>query len=113
MVTIRQMENGIARFLDTELLSKMQGTWQKVVAGTATGILIKKSENIFNSLSNNEIVKMMGIISEDGMIDIDLLREELKNNVPDSGVQIDLPMVGRVTIKKEDVDKLYACIINA
>lgn len=113
MVTIRQMENGIARFLDTELLSKMQGTWQKVVAGTATGILIKRSENILSSLKNNEIVKMMGIISEDGMIDIDILREELKKNVPDSGVQIDLPMIGRITIKKEDVDKLYACIVNA
>jgi hypothetical protein len=107
------MENGIARFLDTELLSKMQGTWQKVVAGTATGILIKRSENILSSLKNNEIVKMMGIISEDGMIDIDILREELKKNVPDSGVQIDLPMIGRITIKKEDVDKLYACIVNA
>lgn len=111
MVTIKQVEQGLARFLDTELMTKLPDVgWQKVLTGTAAGLIIKRMDNIFDSLKKNELIKAMGIVTDNDMIDIDVLWSEFKSNMPDTGLQVEIPMLGKITLSKADIDKLYALI---
>jgi hypothetical protein len=105
-------EKGVASYLDTELMSKLpENTFQRVIAGTAISLAIKKSEPILSNLRNNSFVKMIEIFDEKGNVDIDLLRDEVKKQIPESGVKADFPMIGTMTFHQNDVDKLYNHII--
>ena len=57
-----------------------------------------------------ELVKMLGIMDSEGNVDIDVLAEELKKNMPKGGVRVDVPIIGALTFKDNDVDKLYEYI---
>lgn len=113
MVSVNQIEQGIASFLDTEFMPNLpQNGIQKVMAGTAISLIIKRSGNIVREFTNNSFVKMLGIMDEEGNMDIDILRSELKANMPETGVVMDLPMIGTLTFHKGDVDTLYNHIIR-
>lgn len=113
MVTMKQIEQGIAAYLDSELmpqLSKTSNGLEKVIAGTAISLFIRKSGTILESYKDNKMVQMLGIMDEDGNVDVDLLATELKKNISDDGVKIDVPMIGAMTFHKEDVTKLHEYI---
>lgn len=111
MVSVNKIENGVARFLDAELVSKMpDGGLQKILAGTAISLLIKKSGNFIKAFQQNPMIQLMDIFDADGNVDIDSMATELKKNFPDVGLRMDFPMIGTVTFHKEDIDKLYSYI---
>lgn len=108
MVTIDQIEKGLASYVDTELAAMLpDGTIQKVVAATAVSLMIRKSGNYIAALKENQFVKMMDIFDEDGKLDIDTLAEAVKKNMPPKGVKIEVPMLGTLTVKEDDIDKLH------
>lgn len=107
MVSISQVEKGIARYLDAELVDLLPDNGvQRLIAATGISLMIKRSGQMFENIKNNDWVRMLGIIDDD-QIDIDTLRDELKANMPDSGVKVDIPVLGKITLKKDDVDKLH------
>lgn len=114
MISIDQVEKGVASYLDTELMPKLDDNKiQKVIAGTAIGIMIRRFGNMAQAMANNEIVKMLDIVDENGNIDIDIIKEELEKQIDDkTGLPVDLPMIGKMTFYKADVDKLYKHIIG-
>jgi hypothetical protein len=113
MVSISDIEKGIANYLDSELMTKLpQNGFQRVIAGTAISLAIRKSGTIVANLQDNAFIKMIEIMDGDGNVDIDLLREEVKKQIPDTGVKADFPMIGVVTFRKDDVDKLYDYIVT-
>lgn len=113
MVSINQIEKGVASFLDAELMPNLpQNGIQKVMAGTAMSLMIKRTGNMVKEFSNNSFIKMLGIMDQEGNVDIDTLKNELKNNISDSGVVVDIPMIGTMTFRKSDVDNLYNHIIG-
>lgn len=113
MKTIEQIQKGIAAYLDNELMPQLPANGiEKVLAGTALSLAIRKSGTIMEGLKENKSVKMLGIMDEEGSIDVDVLTEELKKNVPIDGVKIDIPMIGGVTFHKDDVDKIHEYIGN-
>ena len=73
-------------------------------------LLIKKSGAILDSYKDNQLVKILGIMDSEGNVDIDVLAEELKKNIPKGGVRVDIPIIGVLTFKENDVDKLYEYI---
>lgn len=74
------------------------------------GASIKRSGAILDSYKDNQLVKMLGIMDSEGNVDIDVLAEELKKNMPKEGVRVDVPIIGTLTFKENDVDKLYEYI---
>lgn len=111
MVSVNQIEAGIARFLDTELVSKMpEGGLQKILAGTAISLMIKKTGSIIQGLQQYPAIQMMEIFDKEGNLDIDSLKEALSRNFPEVGLKMEFPMIGSITFHKEDVDKLYSYI---
>jgi hypothetical protein len=114
MVSLSKIEKGIAEYLDTELMTKLpQNGFQRVIAGTAISLAIRKSSNIVAGLKDNSFVKMLELMDDEGNIDIDILKEEVTKQIPETGVKADFPMIGVVTFHKDDVDKLYKYIIAA
>lgn len=113
MVTIDQIQNGVATYLDIELMPKLSDNkLQKVLAGTMIGIAISKSGNIIRSYKDNTVVKMLGIMDDNCNVDIDMLKNELIKQVGTDGIPIELPMIGTMTFNKTDIEKLYKYIIG-
>lgn len=111
MVTMKQVERGVAAYLDAELMPQFSKTGvEKVIAGTAISLFIRRSGVILEGYKENKIVQMLGIMDEEGNVDVELLSTELKKNIPDEGFKMDIPMIGAMTFHKEDVTKLQEYI---
>lgn len=112
MVSVDKIEQGIANYLDSELMPQLQNNGiEKVIIGTAASLFIRKYGTIIEGYKDNKLVKMLGIMDDDGNVDVDALTEELKKNISKEGVKIDVPIVGTLTFHKDDVDKLYDYIM--
>lgn len=113
MVSVDCVEKGIASYLDSELITKLpQDGIQRVLVGTVASLMIKKSGNLVDSLKNNQLVQMLELMDDNNNVDIDTLRDELKNNIQECGVRIDIPVLGVMTFHKQDIDTLYSHIMK-
>ena len=56
---------------------------------------------------------MLELFDEDGNVDLDLVYSEIKANMPESGIKIEIPGVSiGVTLKNNDIDTLYKYMIE-
>jgi hypothetical protein len=111
MVNLGQVQNGIVKYLDAEITPKING-WQKWVFGALAGTAMSKTTNIFNALKQNEFVKMLDIIDENDMIDIDTLYREFLKQAQKGAITFDVPMIGAITLNSADVEKIYRYIME-
>lgn len=111
MYDYNKVINGIAKYIDTEIVDKIIG-WKKWVVGSGLGLALSNSTNVFNQLKNNEFVKMLNIIDKDNKIDVDKIYKELKKQAKKSSITFELPMVGSITLNDQDIEKLYELIKN-
>lgn len=109
MVTLAQVQAGVEKYLDTEILSKIPG-WQKWVLGAAASRTLSRSGEIFNTLKSNPVVSAMGVIDDQDQIDIDAIYREFAAQAQRGAVTFDVPFVGALTLTAADVDKLYRYI---
>lgn len=114
MVTIDQVERGIAAYLDRELMPILPDTgFQKVLIGTGIGLALRKYKGQLAELKDHPVVKMLGVFDKNGNVDIDVVKEELGKQIPETGLKMELPMIGGLTFHKADVDKLHSYIVNS
>lgn len=107
MITLDDLRNGVVRYIDNELMPEFsQNGLEKVVVGTAIGLIIKKNFSKIETFKDHPLVKLTGVMDDEGNIDFDTLAAEVKENMPETGVSIEAPMIGKMTFKNEDVDKL-------
>ena len=109
MVTYNQVVNGMTKYIDQEIINKIQG-WQRWALGAGAGIMMTKGANMFNTLKANPIIKMLDVIDENDMIDIDTIYTEIRKQAEKSPATFNAPMIGTITLTKDDVDKLYRLI---
>ena len=111
MVTMECVAKGVAKYLDAEIMSQYQdGSIQKMLIGTGLALMIRRTEKFAEMLKANPIVQALDVIDADGNVDIDVLKDAVKANIPDTGVIYENKMIGKMTFMKADVDKLYSCI---
>lgn len=111
MVPIQTIQKGVAAYLDNEFMPNLPTNgFERVLAGTAIGLAIRKSGAIIESYKDNPAVKMLELMDAEGNIDVATLAEELKKNIPNDGVKVDLPIIGGMVFHKADVDKLQEYI---
>ena len=111
MVSVESIGKGIAKFADREILKNVDG-WQKVVVGAVIALAINRSQDIVASYRENSIVKMLKIFDDNGNIDIDILRDVIKDNIGNNGFVITVPVLGKLKFHKSDVDNLYNDIMS-
>lgn len=113
MVNMDTIERGVAAYADNELMPKLpEEGLQKVLIGTMLGLGIRKFKTIAGAMmeEHKEGLKMLGIMDESGNVDIDTLKEEFRKNIGDNGFSVELPMMGKMTFHRSDVDTLYKYI---
>lgn len=109
--TKEQVVGGIIDYIDNEIINQM-ATPAKVIISTGIGLAKRNIENTIGELSSNQVIKALGIIDDNGLIDIDTLSEELRTSMSKVGqMTISLPFnMGQVTLVPGDVDTLVKYI---
>ena len=51
--------------------------------------------------------------NEEGLVDIETLKEEFSRQLGAEGMMIQFPLIGGITFYKNDIDKLYQYIMNS
>lgn len=101
--------NGLAEFIDTEVLAKIDD-WRKWVFGAGVGLYLSQGKDMIEQLRENGLVKKMNLIDKNNKINIDLLYKELKVQAAKSAIMFEIPTIGPLVIDESDLDKIYSII---
>ena len=104
-VTVNQISEGLGRYIDSELMPKVPGIrkWMLGVAAVYAGQMVNAK-----IAENAKLLKSVGIMTEDGMIDLDKFMPYMKSLAAESGpVTEHISMLGDITFDSSDVEKLY------
>jgi hypothetical protein len=106
---------GLTRFIDESVLSHYEPTSiKRILMAGAVSLYLKKNERIVDTLVSNPLVSGLGVVTPDGMVDLESLRDSLKKEINKVGfMRLSLPMVGDIDFTTEDIDMLYKFISEA
>lgn len=124
MVSKMKVENGVARYLDEELMPHLD---KKTIPGFLTTVLaigmVERIDMAIEYFKSNVIAKAFGAIDEEGNIDVEFFREILKKAMTEEGLPLnsaEIPFFKlfknnqfSMTFHKIDIDKLYSYIMEA
>lgn len=110
MYNYNNVMNGVTKYIDNEIVSKLND-WRGWVLGGALGISLSKFDTVFEELKKNGFVKMLGVVQGD-MVDVDTIYKELKKQASKGSITFSIPMIGALTLSDKDVDALYRYIIE-
>lgn len=105
-----QVVRGLISYADNEVMAKLpvSGKW---IMGTAVGLAANKTSNIIDTLKNNTVVNMLGIMDENGNMDVDALINAMREAADKYGkLTVQVPMIGSLTFSSADIDKLRSYI---
>jgi hypothetical protein len=112
MVTLSQVLKGLSLFLEKEIVEKIDG-FMKWGVGAAIAIYLENGVNIFNSLKDNQWVKMLNAIDNEDNIDIDKIYKAILPEAKKHAITFKAPGLGVITLTASYVEKLYANIKEA
>jgi hypothetical protein len=110
MVEFEKVIDGIVKYIDVELLPKMNSL-QDFTARVLIGRIINNTETLKNTLVNNGYIRTFGIVDSDGLIDVEGLAEDIKKEISRKGeISLEIPLIGKLTFVPTDVDVLHRMI---
>lgn len=113
MVEVAKIEKGIARYLDAELVPKLpENSWKQFGVGIVSGLVAKRGGMVIEQYKAHPAAVAFGLVDPSGCIDVDILRELAKERVPEGGLAVDVPMIGKLKIYRADIDTLYGYIVG-
>lgn len=106
---------GISKFIDENVLAHYAPTSiKRIILAGAVSLYLKQNEGVIDNLINNPLIKDFGIVQDNGMINIELLRDTLKAEIDKAGfMRVSVPMVGDIDFTTDDVDALYKFVVEA
>ena len=115
MVSMNQIETGVSRWLERELMPKLPTGGQydgiKKAATVALALYaIKRGRAALDSLTQNSFLGTIGAVDREGNVDLEGFVEEIKKQVPENGLKVSVPMVGDMTFYRSDLDDLMRYI---
>lgn len=109
MVTVDQVKQGIARYIDAEFTSRLQGVKKWLVPIAAAAVVNAKIDSLASA--GRPMLIAAGYMSEDGMIDIDRVYSDVVEVARKQGaVTENLPILGDVTFSESDINSLRRMI---
>lgn len=112
MVSVEKIQRGIARYIDAELLPKAEGKDKWILTGISS-LYLAKLPNIIQQVKNNPAVKLTGVISDDGMIDLESLINSVRPAARQSPAIINIPFGGEIRFTEQDLNTIYNYISQA
>ncbi len=76
-----------------------------------TSVMTKRGARILEGYKGNEWMNKLGVIDAGGNVDLEILREAALERIPDEGIKIDVPLIGKMTFYRQDVETLYQFIV--
>ena len=111
MVNLAQVQMGIEKYIENEIIAKIVD-WRKWVVGAGASMALSRSTDIFNQIKEHPVIKAMHIIDDNDLIDIDKLHTEFAKQAQRGAVTFDIPLMGALTLNASDVDRLYSYIMG-
>lgn len=111
MVHYSRVINGAVNYIDNEIISQMNGSLKGWGLGIVTGLIAKRSEQMFAGLRDNPLLTSLGLI-EGEMVDIEAIYSEALRVAQKGSATVNLPMIGAVTFKASDIESLYRHIMG-
>lgn len=110
MVTMQQFVDGAKNFVQTSIIPHLPNDRQ-FAAGVAIGLVTNKADTMLRRLKDSQMVQMLGLVDENGMVDDDALFAAMRDQMQrQGGLQFDIPWIGRMTFNALDVDALQRSI---
>lgn len=109
MVSMQQIEQGLARFIDAELAPKIPVDGQNGQL-KRMGFLVGVTYMMHKQLP--ALLGTIGAVDQSGNVDIEGLMEVLRVRVPDNGLRVQVPVVHELVFYPSDVDQLKSYIMG-
>ena len=117
MVSLAQVQRGVAAFIDKEVAPQLS-IGERAAVGTAANLFVMRLPNIMNNYANHPAVAMAAAMEmydkKTNQIDLDALMEASSPYIGDAAIPLKLPLVG-ITLKmgRQEVRDLYNYIKEA
>ena len=112
MVTIDQAMRGVAKYADDEIIPHLP-TGKGIGAGIALALIMDGGKSRILALKDHPAVQMMGIMDEEGNIDLERLYNAARPRFDGQKLPITVPIIGELRFDVGDLDKLYRYIQEA
>jgi hypothetical protein len=112
MVTIDQAMRGAAKFADNEIIPHLP-MGKGIGAGIALALIMDGGKSRILALKDHPAVQMMGIMDEEGNIDLDRLYNAARPRFDGQKLPVTVPIIGELRFDVGDLDKLYKYIQEA
>ena len=112
MVTIDQAMRGVAKFADNEIIPHLP-TGKGIGAGIALALIMDGGKSRILALREYPVVQMMGVMDDEGNIDLDRLYNAARARVDGKKIPLTIPVIGELRFDVNDVDRLYKYIQEA
>ena len=111
MVSIDRVQRGVSRYLDTELVGKME-VLNKWLFAAAASAYIGSAPTLLDKLRSNKLLAPLNLVNEAGEVDVEKIYAHLKPAAAKCPAPITLP-VGTITLTEADVDAIYNYIMQS
>ena len=112
MISIDQLMRGVTRFADLEVIPHLP-TGKGIGAGIALALLMDGGKARILQLREHPAVQLMGIMDEQGNVDLDRLYSAARPKVDGQKLPVTIPIIGELRFDVNDLDKLYKYIQEA
>ena len=112
MISIDQLMRGVTRFADLEIIPHLP-TGKGIGAGIALALLMDGGKARILQLREHPAVQLMGIMDEQGNVDLDRLYSAARPKVDGQKLPVTIPIIGELRFDVNDLDKLYKYIQEA
>lgn len=110
MIHFSRVIQGIANYVDNELVAKLNGSWKAWLLGSAAGLAASRANALFLQYKDSPIAAALGLVDGEN-VNVEAVFAELKRQAQKGTATVSLPIIGAVTFGPADVDALYRYII--
>lgn len=110
MATAIQIKAGIGEYIERHMMPRLDSKRQFLL-GMGYGLAAGKMDSLMEAVQKNETARALGVISENGEIDIDALYNAAYAQMQVQGkLKLDVPMIGAFAFDADDLRELYNSI---
>jgi hypothetical protein len=87
--------------------------WQKWVFGVGVAMFLENFASIAQKAKDHPMVKALGLMDDSNSVAVERIHQQLRVQAQKGPITFEIPMLGSVTLRDTDVDKLYNYIMQA